>query len=76
MMSFLSWHLIGYELPRGFVWPGEVKDEAVENDARPSYDSAPEWRAQGTEIRKTKRKKIGYKECQCAQWHIPHISSR
>lgn len=41
-------HLVGFELPSGFVWPGEVKDEAVENNTGPSYDSATKWPAQGT----------------------------
>lgn len=41
-------YLLGELLSVGFVWPGEVKNETVENDARPCYYSAPEWPAQGT----------------------------
>lgn len=41
-------YLLGEELLVCFVWPGEVKNETVENDAWPCYYSAPEWPAQGT----------------------------
>lgn len=46
---------VGLEWPLGFVWPGEAKDVAVEENTRGSYDSAPKWPAQGTATSKDSR---------------------
>lgn len=55
-------YLLHVEWLLSFVWPGELKDVAVQQNAWGSYNSTPKWPAQGTEREKRKETKKQVRE--------------